>query len=107
MTVKRANEMEGITCPLVVESGNYHFELVCEDCDAERMSRASLGQVEGWYHVGRITQDDYEAFCFVFDTLSGLRANPVRPEIPAVRRIARKLLQLRPALETIQILGKD
>lgn len=105
MTVKRLNDREGITCTAL--PGSRHFELRCEDCDAERMSRASLGQVEGWYHVGRITQDDYEAFCFVFDTLSGLRANPVRPEFPAVRRIARKLLQFHPENWPVPILGED
>lgn len=84
------------TCPIVDTPGNYHFEMRCEDCDVKHLSRSTLGNVEDRYRTGRITQDEYEAYCYVWALLSPSGSRPEwrrTPEIPAVRRIARKLLR--------------
>ena len=86
---------EEVTCPIIDAPDNYHFEGRCEDCDVKYMSRCSLGEIEDRYHVGRISQDQYEAYCLAWALLSPT-GNPDRvliPEIPAVRRIARKLIR--------------
>ncbi len=104
--MKRKHDTEGITCPLVPWDGNYHFELRCEDCDVWRMSRATLDQVDAWHFQGRITQDDFEAYTWLHGRLSPYsRVGPV-PEIPAVRRIARKLLAARPELPSLPELNE-
>jgi hypothetical protein len=100
------NASDRIMCDIAYTgSGNRHLELRCEDCDVLRMSRLTLGSLEDQYHTGRVTQDDYEAYTYVFSTLSGLHANPTVPSFPAVRRIARKLLAVRPELGSIPELG--
>ncbi|MER6183095.1 hypothetical protein [Streptomyces sp. NPDC001652] len=92
------NTSELITCPTFDEPGNFHFELRCEDCDAQRLSRLNLGQVDDRYRQGRVTQNGFEAYMYVWALLSpaGSRAEwRETPEDPTVRRIARKLLTLR------------
>lgn len=96
-SIKMRHASDEITCPILDERDNYHFEMRCEDCDVQRLSRMNLGDVEDRYRTGRITQDEYEAYCYVWALLSPT-GNPDRvpaPEIPAVRRIARKLLRAR------------
>lgn len=85
---------DNATCPLVDEPGNYHFEGHCEDCDVATLARLTLGQVEDRYHVGRISQDQYEAYMHVWALLSPHRGRPEwrdNPTDPAAQRIARKL----------------
>lgn len=89
---------EQTTCPIVEAPGDHHFELRCEDCDVARLARATLGQVDDRYRVGRVTQDQYEAYCHVWALLSPHGGQPAwrrTPEIPAVQRIVRKLLRAR------------
>lgn len=86
---------EETTCLVLNEPDNYHFEGRCEDCDVKYLSRMSLGVVEDRYNVGRVTQDEYEAYTLAWALLSptGNPAAVTVSEIPAVRRIARKLLR--------------
>ncbi|MFD5308330.1 hypothetical protein [Streptomyces ardesiacus] len=74
---------------------NYHFEGKCTSCDAHTLSRLTLGQVEDRYYQGRVSQDQFEAYMWAFDYLSAYRNNPVRSDIPEVRRIARALFRFR------------
>jgi hypothetical protein len=92
------NTEEQIICPTFEQPGNFHFELRCEDCDAQRLSRLNLGQVDDRYREGRVTQNGFEAYMFVWAHLSpsGSRAEwREMPTEPTVRRIARKLLTIR------------
>lgn len=96
MTVTMLHTDETKTCPIVDEPGDYHFEMRCEDCDVAQLVRLNLGQVEDRYHVGRITQDEFEAYMYVWATLSPSGSRPewrTAPERPDVRRITRKLLR--------------
>lgn len=95
VTDNRKHRDESNPCTTRNESGNFHFELKCEDCDVQRMSRASLNKVDDLYRQGRVTQDDFEAFGYVFALLSPYQANPAEPTDTHVRRIARKLLVAR------------
>lgn len=86
------------TCPLVGTPGDFHFQLRCEDCDVQRLARATLDQIDEHYRAGRITQDQYEAYCHLWALLSPHGGQPAwrsAPEIPAVQRIVRKLLRAR------------
>ncbi|MGW2048649.1 hypothetical protein ACWCPF_26210 [Streptomyces sp. NPDC001858] len=92
------NTGEQITCPTLEQRDNFHFELRCEDCDVQRLSRLNLGQVDDRYREGRVTQNGFEAYMFVWALLSpaGSRAEWREPPTdPTVRRIARKLLAIR------------
>jgi hypothetical protein len=94
--VLHTNELIG--CPTFAEPGDIHLELRCEDCDAQRLARLNLGQVEDRYQQGRFTQKAFEAYMFVWATLSpaGSRAEwRETPQDADVRRIARKLLAIR------------
>lgn len=95
VTDNRQHRNELDRCPIVDAPDNYHFELKCEDCDVKRMSRLSLDSVDDLYRQGRITQDDFEAFTYVFTLLSPYRGAPSTPDHADVRRIARKLLAVR------------
>lgn len=95
VTDRRKHRDESDPCTTRNEPGNYHFELNCEDCDVWRMSRASLDKVDDLYRSGRATQDDFEAFSYVFTLLSPYQGNPPAPVDLDVRRIARKLLKVR------------
>jgi hypothetical protein len=95
VTENRKHRDESDPCPIVADLDNYHFELRCEDCDVSRMSRLSLVQVEDLHYQGRLTQDDFEAYGYVHALLSPYSGAPTVPTIPAVRRIARKLLAAR------------
>lgn len=68
-----------------------HFEGRCDDCDARRISRLTLGQVEDQYRVGRVSQDQFEGYLYARDLLrfGGAAQATV---IPAVMRFARKLI---------------
>lgn len=97
MTVHMLHTDDDITCPVLAEPGNYHFELRCEDCDAATLARLSLGQVEDRYRVGRVTQDEFEAYMHVWAALSPAGSAPewrATPEDPTVLRIARKLREV-------------
>lgn len=74
---------------------DHHRTLRCEDCDARRMSRMTLDAVDGAYREGLVTQDDFEAYGYVFETLSPYQGTPAVPDHPDVRRIARKLFRVR------------
>ena len=93
------NTEEEITCLLTEpDSGDYHLEGCCEDCDVFRLSRCNLMQAQDRYRTGRIGQDMYEAYCHVWAHLSPHGALPGfrdDPAFPRVRRIARKLLAVR------------
>lgn len=94
----KLNTTESITCPLIYEVGNFHFEGRCEDCDVLYASRMNLGTVEDRYRDGRIGQDLFEAYHYVWALKSPTGSHPewsATPTIPAVRRIARKLLIIR------------
>ena len=95
VTDNRKHRDEANPCTTRNEPGNYHFELKCEDCDVWRMSRSSLDQVDDLYRQGRVTQDDFEAFSYVFTLLSPYQGTPPVPTDADVRRIARKLLVVR------------
>lgn len=95
VTDRRKHRDESDPCTTRNGSGDFHFELRCEDCDVLRMSRASLDKVDDLYRQGRATQDDFEAFGYVFALLSPYQGNPAAPTDPDVRRIARKLLVAR------------
>lgn len=85
---------EAMTCPLVDDPGDFHFEMVCEDCDVDRLARKPLGKVEELYHMGRITQDEWEAYSHVWAVLSTSGSRPewrAELESPVAARIARKL----------------
>lgn len=91
---------EKITCPILTDPGNYHFELCCEDCDVKTLSRLNLGQVEDRFEQGRITRDQLDAYRWVWALLSPSGSNPHWRHQPYVtdldvRRIARKLLRIR------------
>lgn len=84
---------DAITCPVLPDPTDYHFERRCEDCDAQNLSRLSLAQVTDLYHQGRATQDEYEAYYYAWTLASPYRlGTPELPEIPAVARIAKKIL---------------
>ncbi|AZM51836.1 hypothetical protein DMA15_03900 [Streptomyces sp. WAC 01529] len=86
------------TCPILDAPDNYHFEGRCEDCDVKTLSRLSLGQVEDRYYAGRTGQDQFEAYVYVWATLSPSGSGGGWRETPTdlnVRRIARKLLRAR------------
>ena len=86
---------ETTTCQVIDEPGNYHFEKRCEDCDALYLSRLNLGTVVDRYRVGRVTQDQFGAYCYVWALLSPSGSRPEWRETPMdadVRRFARKLL---------------
>jgi hypothetical protein len=43
-----------------------HFLGCCEECDAQYLAVATLGQVESWFRHGQITPDQFEAFRHVW-----------------------------------------
>lgn len=92
VTDSRKHRDESDRCSIMSGSGDFHFELKCEDCDVKRMSRLSMDKVDDLYRQGRITQDDFEAYGYAFALLSPYQGAPVEPTDPHVRRIARKLL---------------
>lgn len=69
-----------------------HFLGRCEECDAHYLSGRTLEEVERWYWQGMISQDQWEAYGYVWAT-SAWRSDhwdswKVPPVIPAVVRIA-------------------
>jgi hypothetical protein len=94
------NINEQITCPVLNEVGNFHFEMRCEDCDVNRLSRKTLGAVEDLFQQGRVTRNQLDAYQWAWALLSPTGSNPHwahQPYVtdPDVRRIARKLLTIR------------
>lgn len=98
MNVRMLHTAEGVTCPIINEQGNYHFQMICEDCDVKyRLANATKGEVHDLYHQGRVTQDEFEAYDLVWD-LKYPENDPSQVLIsgfPDVRRIARKIMRLR------------
>lgn len=91
---------ENTTCPILGEPGNYHFEMVCEDCDVQTLSRLTLGDVESRFEQGRVSRDELDAYRWVWALMSSSGSNrhwAHQPYItdPAVIRIARKLVRAR------------
>lgn len=90
-----------VDCPIYVppsgtEWGNYHFEGVCEDCDARVLSRATLAEVEERYRRGSLSHDQFEAYmhCWAtgaprFSSLGDGWTDP--PTDPTVARIATRI----------------
>lgn len=76
------------------DRGDVHLTLRCEDCDVFRMSRMTLGEVESSYQEGRVGQEDFESYEYVWTLLSPHRGTPAAPDCPDVRRFARKLLRI-------------
>lgn len=74
--------------------GNFHWAGLCEDCDVRVHTTGSLEKVEEMHREGRIGQDVYEAYTYVWSTatprFSTLRDVRV-PTDSAARRIARKM----------------
>lgn len=104
------NSSEFATCPVLDAPDNYHFEGRCEDCDVKTLGGLSLGAVEYRYHVGRLTQSQFEAYMYVWALLSPTRSGGDwgrTPEIPNVRRIARKLLRARGVEIPVGLVNKD
>lgn len=95
VSLVKATDEIALVCSVRAMPGNFHFEGRCESCDAHRMSRLTLGQVEDRYYQGRVTQIQYEAYTWAFDYLSPYRNNPTRPFDSAVRRFARALFRYR------------
>lgn len=94
------NTQENVSCPIVDAADNYHFEGRCEDCDVKVMGRLSLGEIEDRHSQGRLSQDQLDAYRWVWALLSPAGSNPHwknQPYVrdPAVRRIARKLCRVR------------
>jgi hypothetical protein len=93
-------ETEEITCPVLDEVGNYHFEGRCEDCDVKYMSRMGLGQIEDRFSQHRVSRNQLDAYRWVWALLSPSGSNPHwknQPYVrdPDVRRIARKLCRIK------------
>jgi hypothetical protein len=89
---------ELVECPGIDDRMLRHFGLLCEDCDAKRISTLNLGDVESLYRAGACTQDHFEAYMYCWALLSPARSLPdwrTTPTDANVRRIARKLLRLR------------
>lgn len=97
LATRMRHKAEVETCPIVDAVDNYHFELICEDCDVKRLSRSTLGQVEYYYRTGRITQDEFEGYmcAWAFASPAGSEAEWKAASSATVRRIARKLLRRR------------
>jgi esterase/lipase superfamily enzyme len=45
-----------------------HFIGLCRECDAHYMLGASRATIEDWYHLGMISQSQFEAFMHVWAT---------------------------------------
>lgn len=89
---------EAITCPAFGELDNRHLAGYCEDCDMKTLSLLSRGQAEEHYQAGRVGQDQFEAYMFVWAAFSPSRSGGawgVLPTDTTVRRIARKLIRTR------------
>jgi hypothetical protein len=95
VTDNRKHRDELDPCQIEDEPDQSHSEMKCEDCDVRRMSRLSQDRVDDRYRQGRLTQDDYEAYSYVFGLLSPYQGTPETPTGSHVRRIARKLLAVR------------
>lgn len=86
-----------ITCALVEKTDDYHFAMLCEDCDALTLSRITLRQAEQRYREGLITQVEFEAYMYVWATFSPHGAKPewtVTPFDSDVLRVAKKIASL-------------
>lgn len=95
MTIRMRHDAQEITCPLLADPTNYHFEMRCEDCDLSRLSVRTLGTVEDLFHQGRITEDEFEAYMHVWAILSPTGSYATWrdvPTLPDVQRMVRKLL---------------
>lgn len=90
-------QLETSVCPVRGNPpGNYHFEGRCEDCDAWRLARLTLAEVEDRYHAGRVSQDQFEAYMHCWTTgafrYSNLGAGWTDPPTdPTVRRIVARI----------------
>jgi hypothetical protein len=94
------NTGEEITCSVLANSDDRHFEGECEDCDARYLSRLNLGQVEDRFEQGRISRNQLDAYRWVWALLSPTGSNAHwrnQPYVmdPDVNRIAGKLCRIR------------
>jgi hypothetical protein len=73
------------------EAESNHFLGWCEQCDAHYMVGMTLGQVENWYRQGALSQDEYEAYMYVWVTSAPRLCDygdwSLPPTIPGVCRI--------------------
>lgn len=90
------NAVTGDRCDL--EAGNYHLSLAgCDDCNARRVRRMTLEQVEGGYNEGYIGQALWEAYMHCWATGAprfgsigdGWDATPSDPEVLALVALIR------------------
>jgi hypothetical protein len=68
-----------------------HFLGRCEECDAHYLIAMTQEQAERWYRQGVISQDEWEAFMYLWAVSSGRSSAwdswKEPPQIPAVVRI--------------------
>lgn len=75
-----------------------HFEGLCLDCDAARLVRLKLAEVEDRYHTGRVSQAQFEAYMHVWATVSPARSRAEwrrEPKDPEVKDFAERLRIMR------------
>lgn len=75
-----------------------HFEGLCLDCDAARLVRLKLAEVEDRYHTGRVSQAQFEAYMHVWATVSPARSRAewrAEPTDPAVKDFVERLRGMR------------
>lgn len=75
----------------------------CTECDAHVLAAAGLGTVEDWYHTGRVGQDWFEAYMWLW-TQGHPASRPARsdwtPVDDEVRRLAKEIQGARALLDT-------
>jgi len=78
-------------CTALAIPGNTHFMTDhCVECNAHRMVRMSLDQVESWYRSGHFSQDEYEGYAYAWATSTYRFSQPAEsrvPNDPAVLRV--------------------
>jgi hypothetical protein len=50
------------------DSAKVHFLGLCLECDANTLIRRPLGEIEGWYRLGSIGQDEWEGYTWAWAT---------------------------------------
>lgn len=78
-------------CPVLAQPGNMHFMTIhCVECNARRMAKMSPDTVEGWYHSGHFSQDEFEAYMYAWATSAvrytacGWETEPTDPKVIAI-----------------------
>lgn len=74
----------------------------CTECDAYALAAADLGTVEDWYHAGRIGQDWFEAYMWLWvqgHPASRHARSDWMPVDDEVRRLAKEIQGARALLD--------